>query len=255
MEQKKKKIRYGHEVKTGVKLKTVQFRYGSDNLGYLIRGKESAVAVDGGAVDEMIEYLNTEGLALKYITNTHSHNDHTCGNEELLAGTDAALLPVSGLPEMKHIDLEGSRIRIIHTPGHTEDSVCFHHGIHLLTGDTLFNGKTGRCFTGDMEAFYRSIVKILGFPDGTYIYAGHDYLLEYLETAERLEPENELIRVYREGYDPHSELTSTLGWEKKVNPFIRFNQPFVTALLNNRGLPAETGFERFSSMQTLMQGV
>ncbi len=153
---------------------------------------------------------------------------------------------------MKRIILEGNPIRIIHTPGHTHDSVCFYHGSDLLTGDTLFNAKIGRCFTGDTRAFYESIMKILGFPEQTNIYAGHDYLLEYLDRAEELEPENDLIRVYREGYVPGGLLTATLGWEKKVDPFLRFNRKSIISLLENRGLPCGTDFERFTSMLTLM---
>ncbi len=233
-------------------LKTVQFRYGTDNLGYLVRGKTGAIAVDGGAVDDILFYLKQEGLVLEFVTNTHSHSDHTCGNKALLAGTDATLLPVSDLPEMGSLYLEGNEIRIIHTPGHTLDSVCFSYRNDLLTGDTLFNGKVGRCFTGDVKSFFKSVKTLLGFPDGTNIYAGHDYLLEYLDTAETIEPENQLIAIYREGYDPEKILTATLGWEKKVNPFIRFNQPWIINLLESRGLPADGEFERFSSMLTLM---
>jgi hydroxyacylglutathione hydrolase len=232
-------------------MKTVQFRYG-DNLGYLITGAKSAMAVDGGAVDEMLQYLEASGLELAFVTNTHSHGDHTCGNEGLLSATSAELIPVENLPGMKKVMLEGNPVSIIHTPGHTEDSVCLYHGGDLLTGDTLFNGKIGRCFTGDTRAFYDSIMKILGFPEGTNIYAGHDYLLEYLDKAERLEPENDLIQVYREGYRPGELLTATLGWEKKVDPFLRFNRKTIIELLRNRGLPCETEYERFASMLTLM---
>lgn len=233
-------------------LKTVQFRYGSDNFGYLVRGKKSAVAVDGGAVDTICRYLEEEGLVLETVTNTHTHGDHTCGNTELIQRTGANFVPVSELPGMGSLVLEGNVIKVIHTPGHTQDSVCFSHGIDLLTGDTLFNGKIGRCFTGDTEAFFKAIQRLLGLSDGTHIYAGHDYLLEYLDLAEKLEPENELIRLYREGYDPSAVLTATLGWEKKVDPFIRFNQPWFVALLNSKGLPTGSEFERFTSMLTLM---
>jgi len=235
-----------------VKLRTVQFRYGADNLGYLIRRKKFAVAVDGGAVADILSYLEKNDLILSYVTNTHSHSDHTCGNEELLQRTGAEFIPVTELPGRGSIDIEGREIRVISTPGHTADSVCFHHGSDLLTGDTLFNGKVGRCFTGDAESFFASIEKILSLPDGTSIYAGHDYLLEYLETAEKLEPENQLICIYQEAYKPGEVLCATLGWEKKVNPFIRYNQPCIIKLLNHLGLPTGTDFERFSSMLTLM---
>lgn len=233
-------------------LKTVQFRYGNDNLGYLIRGKSGAIAVDGGAVGEILSYLESEKLALEFVTNTHSHGDHTCGNQGLLHGTDAKLIPVSELPELGSLFLEGTEIRIIPTPGHTADSVCFSYRNDLLTGDTLFNGKLGRCFTGDIKSFFKSVRTLLALPDGTNIYAGHDYLLEYLDTAEKLEPENQLISIYREGYNPDQVLTATLGWEKKVNPFIRFNQPWMISMLESLGLPAGSEFQRFSSMLTLM---
>ena len=233
-------------------LKTVQFRYGADNLGYLIHGKRTALAVDGGAVDAICEYLSDNGLELAGIVNTHSHGDHTSGNDELTRCTGAPLTDMDELHRMEKLVLEDQPIRIILTPGHTVDSVCFHHGNDLLTGDTLFNGKVGRCFTGDTRAFFESIGKLLRFPDGTFIHAGHDYLLEYLETASQLDPENRLIEVYRDGYDPCRPLTATLGWEKKVNPFIRHNQPMFIALMSSMGLPVNTEYERFSSMLTLM---
>ncbi|PIE51870.1 hydroxyacylglutathione hydrolase [Candidatus Fermentibacteria bacterium] len=230
----------------------VQFRYGKDNLGYLLHGKAGAIAVDGGAVDEMLAFLNENELELLMVTNTHSHGDHTCGNKALVEATGAVLIPVSELPEMRELVLEKQRIRILHTPGHTDDSVCFSYRNILLTGDTLFNGKVGRCFTGDLESFFNSVKKILGFSDNTFIYAGHDYYLEYLDTAWKLEPENRLLEICRDGYDSEKTLVSTLGWEKKVDPFIRFNRPSLIRMMNEKGLPTGTEFERFCSMLNFM---
>ena len=56
-----------------------QFRYSMDNFGYLVYGKRSALAVDGGAVDEILSFINTKDLTLEFVTNTHSHMDHTTG--------------------------------------------------------------------------------------------------------------------------------------------------------------------------------
>ncbi len=80
-------------------LRTVQFRYGTDNLGYLIHGKSGAVAVDGGAVEDICDYLSREGLELDHIMNTHSHGDHTCGNAGLAEGPER-VVDVSDLPGM-----------------------------------------------------------------------------------------------------------------------------------------------------------
>ncbi|MCK5131972.1 MAG: MBL fold metallo-hydrolase [Candidatus Sabulitectum sp.] len=107
---------------------TVQFRYGTDNLGYLVHGDEYALAVDGGAVMEMVDYLGRNKLKLVFVTNTHSHGDHTCGNRELIRLSGAEFLDVKNLPEMGSIGLEDMLINIFHTPGHTADSVCFRFG-------------------------------------------------------------------------------------------------------------------------------
>ena len=232
-------------------MKTVQFRYGKDNLGYLIHGREYAIAVDGGAVGEIIHYLKDKRLKLEFVTNTHSHGDHTCGNRELLGVTGAEFIDVETLPELGSIQLESSEIEVIPTPGHTADSICFHTDGVLLSGDTLFNGKVGRCFTGDIRSFFLSIKKILALPDETVIYAGHDYVLEYLETAQELEPANPFISVYRRAYSPDL-VKSTLEEEKRIDPFIRFNEPEIKELLIRRNLPVATEFNRFSSMLSLI---
>lgn len=64
-------------------MKVKQFRYSIDNLGYLVYGLKSAMAVDGGAVGEILDFVRIHNLHLKYVTNTHSHMDHTVGNQGL----------------------------------------------------------------------------------------------------------------------------------------------------------------------------
>ena len=66
-----------------------QFRYSADNLGYLIYGKRSAMAIDGGAAGDMLNFVESNNLELHYVTNTHSHMDHTSGNAALLKGSGA----------------------------------------------------------------------------------------------------------------------------------------------------------------------
>jgi hydroxyacylglutathione hydrolase len=158
-------------------LKVKQFRYDADNLGYLVYGTESAMAIDGGAAAEIVAFLGEHQLTLKYVANTHDHQDHTSGNGALLAATHARLLTGADLPDDRQISLGGGQVRVIHTPGHTEESRSFYTGKALIAGDTLFNGTIGNCFSGDLEGFYRSIRKLTELPDETLIYAGHDYVL------------------------------------------------------------------------------
>ncbi len=231
-------------------LKVKQLRYGADNFGYLIYGTESAMAVDGGAVVEILAFLREHRLALKYIANTHDHKDHTIGNTALLAATHARLLSGAEMADDRRIALDGGDIRIIHTPGHTEDSRCLHTGKFLLAGDTLFNGTIGNCFSGDLEAFYHSILRLMELPDETVVYAGHDYVKSSLSFAKRLEPGNRAIGAFLRHYDP-KHVFSTLADEKKINPYFRFNEPGFIDLLAKLRLPRETEWDRWQSLMSI----
>jgi hydroxyacylglutathione hydrolase len=231
-------------------LKVKQFRYGADNLGYLVYGTESAMAIDGGAAAEIVAFLGEHQLTLKYVANTHDHQDHTSGNRDLLAATHARLLTGTDLPEGRQITVDGGKVRVIHTPGHTEESRSFYTGKVLIAGDTLFNGTIGNCFSGDLESFYHSIRKLMGLPDETIVYAGHDYVKSSLVFARRLEPGNRAIGAFLRRYDP-KHVFSTLGDEKKVNPYLRFNEPGVVNLLAKLRLPRETEWERWQSLMSI----
>ncbi len=232
-------------------MKTKQFRYGRDNLGYLVYSGTEAIAIDGGAVEGVLEFLKEKGLSLKYVTNTHSHVDHTVGNSELLKRTDAEFLGPEALSRTGRVKIDGGTIEVTDTPGHTADSVCFHYDGVLIAGDTLFNGKVGRCFTGDSEGFYRSISTLLELPDSTLVYAGHDYVEEYLDFAKKLDPGNADIDAYMSRYDP-DHVVATLGEERQVDPFLRLNEASIISMLEERGLPSGTEFERWRSLLSLM---
>jgi hydroxyacylglutathione hydrolase len=234
-----------------MKLNIQQFRYSSDNLGYLVYGQKSAIAVDGGAVEDTLAFIRSRNLDLKYVTNTHSHMDHTLGNRALLARTKAVFVGFDALLKNAHLDMDGESIRVFHTPGHTQDCLCFYFDSILISGDTLFNGKVGRCFTGDVDAFFQSIKAILTFPPETKVYAGHDYVEEYMEFAKRLEPDNPNIDPYLKKYDPN-HVTATLADELKVDPFLRFNDEKIIAILKSKGLPVKSELDRWRSLISLM---
>ena len=227
-----------------------QFRYSTDNLAYLIYAEHEAMAVDGGAVAGIRDFLSARGLRLKFAAHTHSHPDHTAGTSELLAASRARLLTRRELVEAGEIALEGGRIAVLSTPGHTADSVTFHLDGVLITGDTLFNGTVGNCFTGDLRAFYESIKRLMSFPEGTRVYAGHDYVDYAMKFARLVEPENAHIDGYLAAYDA-GHVTSTLADELKVNPYLRFNDAAMIEVLRDRGLAVGTEYQRWEALMSL----
>jgi len=180
-----------------------QILAGSDNFAYLIAEEKTRVAalVDPAlAPQALLEKLKTRGLELKYLINTHSHFDHAGGNRFFLDHTSARLMAwnekSSRLKDGTVLRLGHLRLTILHTPGHTPDSICIRTGNKLITGDTLFVGTIGKTgFGDDARMMFATLQnKIMPLPDRLEIYPGHDY-----------------------GPEPQS----TLGEEKKSNPFLR----------------------------------
>lgn len=238
-------------IKGKVMINVKQFRYGADNLGYLLYDTDSAMAVDGGAAAAILSFVAEQGLSLCYVANTHQHADHTSGNDALLRGSKARFLsPPELLDFQGPLAFSGGRIRIIPTAGHTADSLCFYTGDALIAGDTLFNGTIGNCFSGDLEGFHRSIRMLMALPDEMVVYAGHDYVRDSMAFAKIIEPENKAIDEFLGRYDPE-HVYSTLADEKKINPYFRFNEPGIVSLLARRGLPRGTERERWHSLMSI----
>lgn len=231
-------------------MKIKQFRYSADNFSYLLHGDRSAVAIDAGAVESILAYVKDADLNLQYVTNTHMHPDHTTGNRDILRRTSAEFLDNKTLRRQQTVRLDGEEIRVYHTPGHTEDSLTFQVDRHIISGDTLFNGTVGNCFTGDLAAFYSSIKLIFDFPESTIVYAGHDYVRYAVQFARTIDPDNPELDRFLEQYDPY-HVYSTLADELKVNPYVRFNDEKMMAILKRKGLPADTEFQRWKSLMEI----
>jgi len=230
-----------------------QFRYGVDNLAYLICGKKTAIAVDPGAVTEIIAFLEQTNLRLQTVVNTHTHPDHMTGNTAILRQFDADYITMQQLLEKGFLELEKDKIKVYHTPGHSADSVIFSVGNGLITGDTLLTGKVGRCFTGDLKSFLESIKLITSFPDETIIYGGHDYVHEYLDTARSIEPENTAIDEFEKIYNVTPKLVcSTLSDEYRINPTLRFNHKNIIAVLKKNDMETDSEYKRWQAILSLV---
>jgi len=227
-----------------------QFRYSADNLGYLVYGSRTAMAIDGGAVHAILGFVEKQNLELKYVSNTHRHPDHTAGTGDLVKLSGAEYLSREMLLEAGQIALDDLKIDVIDTPGHTEDSISFSVDKSLITGDTLFNGTVGNCFSDDLKSFYESIKKLLAFPPTSKVYSGHDYVKYSMAFAKIVEPENAQIDAFLKAYDP-ALIVSTLADELEVNPYVRFNAEPIITLLKKRGFPVETEYEHWLGVMSL----
>ncbi len=227
-----------------------QFRYSSDNLGYLVYGSETVLAIDGGAGRAILDFVETNNLQLKYVTNTHKHPDHTAGTGDLVKLSGAEYLSREMLLKAGQVVIDDLFVEVIDTPGHTDDSLSFSVANCLITGDTLFNGTVGNCFSGDLKAFYESVKKLLAYPDTTRVYAGHDYVSYAMAFAKIVEPDNAEIDAYLKKYN-NAHIHSTLADELNVNPYLRFNADPIIALLKKRGFPVATEYERWLGVMSL----
>ena len=177
-----------------------------DNFCYIVgcEATRKALVIDPGAdVEHILSEAKKEGLVIELIVNTHTHGDHTAGNDRLKALTKARIIlhdrDASGYPQAdvrlsdeKTLQLGKITFDVIQTPGHTPGGICLHAEGNLFTGDTLFVGDSGRTDLpgGDRTTLGASIRRLMKLPDDTVVWPGHDY-----------------------GPTP----SSTIGWEKRHN--------------------------------------
>jgi hydroxyacylglutathione hydrolase len=184
-----------------------QIKVGYDNFAYLIADEKSGYAalIDPAFEPEKILIKAEKGsFEIKYLINTHSHYDHTNGNDYILKNTNAVLLgfnkkiPAVSIKDNEERELGKLKLTFIHTPGHTPDSICILTENIIVSGDTLFVGTIGKTgFGNDARLMYQSIQKkILPLKDSIEVYPGHDY---------------------------GPSISSTIGNEKKNNPFLKVN--------------------------------
>lgn len=181
-------------------------------------GTREAMVIDpGDDIAEVLGLVRKHGLTVKQIVVTHAHIDHVGGAMKLrqLAGApillnqnDYALLKMLDMqaawvgmaaPGKVEIDqplVEGEKLRaggleatVLHTPGHTEGSICLYFSAQqkLIAGDTLFAGSIGRTDLpgGSFEKIMSSLhQRVLALPDETIVVPGHGPLTTIGEERE-----------------------------------------------------------------------
>ena len=138
-------------------------------------------------VDRYLQLVRELDLKLVKAVDTHLHADHVTGLGALRDRTHC--ITVMGehthadvvsmrVAEGDRIEIEGVRLDVLYTPGHTDDSYSFLLADRVFTGDTLLIRGTGRTDfqNGDPRAQYDSIFnKLMKLSDETLVYPAHDY--------------------------------------------------------------------------------
>ena len=171
-------------------MKVYQLQVGNmQNFTYVLEDeetKESVVIDPSWDLELVLEVIERNALKVKYIINTHHHFDHTIGNDAMIKHTKSKILQHESstlkndvrMSDGEKITFGKSELTVIHTPGHSEDSICLVGDGKIFSGDTLFVGNCGRIDLpgGSAKELYHSLFDTLyKLDDNLMLYPGHNY--------------------------------------------------------------------------------
>ena len=195
-------------------------------------------------VDAYARFAESKGMRITHVIDTHIHADHLSGGPALARKVGAAYclhesadvaVPFEPLHDGQEIDLGNTKVKVLHTPGHTPESVSLvvtdlRRGTEpwfVLTGDTMFVGAVGRPdlpgqARENAAQIYDSIHrKLLTLPDGLEVFPAH-------------------FSGSMCGAGMSGKPSSTIGFEKRWNPMLaRSKEEFVAALADVPAKPAQ----------------
>ena len=212
------------EMETIGNLQVVPFAHPQGCRGYLLVDRDSkntlALDVHLDLVNDMVERLKIENWKLCYVVDTHTHADHPSGAAEIASQFDCTRMThekaihegVTVHPkDGERIDLGKSGITVRYTPGHTPDHMGLAIDGAFFSGDSLLIGGVARTdfLGGDAGQLFDSIHSFLSdLSEETILFPGHDY---------------------------QNQIKSTLGEEKRGNPWLQISdrETFVQNLTAN----------------------
>lgn len=225
-------------------LEISQFICHSDNYAVLLHDPESGqtASIDAPNAVAIQNTLAEHRWTLSHIFVTHHHQDHVEGVEALKQAGDVRVIgPKKAADKLSFIDLPvaegnviewaGRDIRVLDTPGHTLDHISywFPDDDLVFAADCLFSLGCGRVFEGDHAMMWDSLEKLAALPDATRLYCGHEYTLTNARYALKIDPDNAALKtraheVARLRQNGRMTLPTTIGSERRLNPFLRANE-------------------------------
>ncbi|MDH5751403.1 MAG: hydroxyacylglutathione hydrolase [Deltaproteobacteria bacterium] len=244
----------------------------NDNYAYLAVCEQTnqAAVVDPSEALPVLAEVERQGVELVSVLATHHHWDHVGGVLDLARNFEKLKVYGHRLDEKRiegitNLVDQGDRVhfgevelKVLHNPGHTSGAISYQGEGVVFTGDTMFSGGCGRVFEGTPEMMYHSLVDVLGvLDDDTLIYFGHEYTANNLRFALTVDPENKDVQSRLEevaGDLKAGRITtpSTMGLERKINPFLRVNEPAIrAAVLKDRPADGETPEFVFAALREM----
>lgn len=234
----------------------------TDNFGVLVHDPETGATASIDAPEEqpILGALKRRGWTLTHILTTHHHPDHVSANLALKEAFDATIIgpeneagKIPGIDRTigdgGHFDFAGHRVDVFETPGHTAGHICFHFPDDklLFSADTLFALGCGRLFEGTPAQMWASLQKLMALPDDTTVYFGHEYTLSNARFAVTVDPENAELKaraaeIEETRCDGGFTAPTTIGLEKRTNPFLRATDPGIRAHLGMQNADDATVF-------------
>ena len=221
----------------------------TDNYIFVLHDPQHQIAavVDPADAPPVLRCLDSLGVPLVAILNTHHHGDHVGGNGELLRQFPQAIVYGGAddrgrIPGQQVFLQDGDRMtlgdrqaEVLFVPGHTKAHIAYYFPPvegdemgDLFCGDTLFSGGCGRLFEGTPTQMVASLGKLRQLPDQTRVWCAHEYTLRNLEFAITVDAENvalqtRLAQVQQARRRAEPTIPASLGLEKRINPFLRWD--------------------------------
>lgn len=245
----------------------------SDNYIFLLHDphRKIAAVVDPAEADPVLHHLQTLDVELVAIFNTHHHGDHVGGNTKLIqhyphltvygGAEDQGRIPgqtvfLQAGDQVQFSDRIGN---VLFVPGHTKAHIAYYFPPQnsdepgdLFCGDTLFAGGCGRLFEGTPQQMVTSLNQFRNLPETTRVWCAHEYTLNNLKfaltvDADNLELHNRFQDVKLARSQNQPTIPSTIGLEKRTNPFLRWDIPSLQTAVKSHD-PIQT-FARLRGMK------
>jgi hydroxyacylglutathione hydrolase len=220
----------------------------SDNYIFLLHDPDRNIAavVDPAQAEPVLQQVRSLGAELTAIFNTHHHSDHVGGNQQLIArfpqikvyggAQDRGRIPGQQvfLQAGDRVEFADRTAEVFFVPGHTKAHIAYYFPAHnqgetgeLFCGDTLFAGGCGRLFEGTPAQMLASLEQLRNLPDSTSVDGDNPDL------------EQRLAEVKEARSRSQPTIPSSIGIEKKTNPFLRWDFPNLQSAANTRD-PVQT---------------